>query len=105
MTKEQIENKIAYLRSQRDNPTGNYRRYLVNIYNLYEQYAIKNRTDWAPNFSKYRLSKAAYSGLKPDHMVGDMVERWKDDLINIGYIELRVVDGEERIYLLKDLDF
>lgn len=32
MTQEQIDKQIEYLRSQKVNPTGNYRRYLVNLY-------------------------------------------------------------------------
>ncbi|RCX09313.1 hypothetical protein DFR58_13729 [Anaerobacterium chartisolvens] len=34
MTEEKKAQKLVYLRSQKENPTGNYRKYLVNIYNL-----------------------------------------------------------------------
>lgn len=105
MTKEQVEKKISYLRSQRDNPTGNYRRYLVNIYNLYKQRADENGTNWAPDVSLSCLVRVAYAGLDIDHSAFEKVKKWKQDLKNIGYIESRNVDGEWRVYILKELDF
>lgn len=33
MTEERKHRSLPILRSQKENPTGNYRKYLVNIYN------------------------------------------------------------------------
>lgn len=105
MTEEQIKKKIEYLRSQKDNPTGNYRQYLVNLYNLFYNGAKKNGTNWCPNIKIYTMVKAAYANINPDHASRDMVLRWKEDLKKLGYIKDCKVDGEWRIYILKELDF
>lgn len=105
MDQEKINKQIAYLRSQKDNPTGNYRQYLVNIYNLYSDGAKANGTDWCPNIPVSKLVKAAYAGIKEDHLSWSMVQRWKDDLKELGYIYDCKVNGKWRTYILKDLDF
>ncbi len=105
MTEEQINKQIEYLRSQKDNPAGNYRRYLVNLYELFCNGAKKNGTDWCPNVSKKEMIKAAYAGVKIDHASWEMVQRWKDDLKKLGYLKDCNVNGEWRTYILKELDF
>ena len=105
MTEEQIKRKIEYLRSQRYNPTGNYRQYIVNLYNLFYNSAKANGTDWCPDVKTYTMAKAAYANIKPDHTSRDMVTIWKNDLKKLGYIKDCKVNGEWRIYILKELDF
>ncbi|MGN0453655.1 MAG: hypothetical protein ACI4G1_00585 [Ruminococcus sp.] len=46
MTEEQKIKKIEYLLSQKEHPTGNYRRYLVNLYELFYNGAKNQGTDW-----------------------------------------------------------
>lgn len=105
MTQDQINKQITYLRSQKDNPTGNYRQYLVNIYNLFSNCAKANGTDWCPNIDIPTIVKAAYAGLETDHESWYMVQKWKGDLKKLGYIGDRNVNGEWRTYILKELDF
>lgn len=105
MTEEQKIKKIEYLRSQKEHPTGNYRRYLVNLYELFYNGAKNQGTDWCPNINVPTMVKAAYANLSPDHLSSQMVLRWKDDLKELGYIADRKVDGEWRTYILKELDF
>lgn len=105
MTEKQKNKQIEYLRSQKDNPTGNYRQYLVNLYELFYNGAKLNGTDWCPNMKIQTMVKAAYANVNPDHASRDMVLRWKDDLKKLGYICDRKVNGEWRIYILKELDF
>lgn len=105
MTDEQRNKQIEYLRSQKDNPTGNYRYYLVNIYMCFYNGAKANGTDWCPNVDISTLVKAAYANITPDHSSRYMVQRWKDDLKKLGYICDRKVNGEWRTYILKELDF
>ncbi len=100
-----IEKTKANLLAQKNGVEGNYRRYLVNIYNLYCEEARKNGTEWSPNVSPSRLIRAAYSGLDVDHMSYDMVQKWKRELKEMGYLRDKYVDGEWRTYILKELDF
>lgn len=105
MTQEKINKQIAYLKSQKNNPTGNYRQYLVNLYNMYCDGAKLNGTDWCPNISIPEKIKAAYGNLEPDHMSFSMVQRWDKDLRDLGYISHKRVNNEWRTYILKELDF
>mgnify|MGYP002554985861 CR=1 FL=1 len=68
MTEEQIKHQIEYLRSQKENPTGFYRQYLVNLYHLFYNGAKKNGTDWCPNVGIYTMVKAAYEYVGPVYM-------------------------------------
>ncbi|MDY4085416.1 MAG: hypothetical protein SOY57_07680 [Ruminococcus bromii] len=105
MTQEQIDKQIEYLRSQKVNPTGNYRRYLVNLYNMYYNGAKQNGTDWCPNISIREKINAAYEGVAHDHMAFDMVQKWDNDLKKLGYIRHKKENGEWRTYIIKGLDF
>ena len=99
------EKTKANLLAQKNGVEGNYRRYLVNIYNLYYEEARKNDTEWSPNVSIPRLIRAAYSGVEVDHMSYTLVKKWKKELKEMGYLCDKYVDGEWRIYILKELDF
>lgn len=105
MTKDEINKQIKYLRSQKENPTGNYRMYLVNLYNLFYKGAKANGTNWCSNVDIPTMIKAAYSNVETDHESLFMVQRWKNDLKKLGYICDRKVNGEWRTYILKELDF
>lgn len=105
MTEKQIKKQIEYLRSQKEKPTGNYRRYLVNLYNMYYNGAKLNGTDWCPSISLSDKVKAAYKNLEVDHMSFYMVQRWDEDLSKLGYISHKKVNNEWRTYILKELDF
>ena len=105
MTEEQIKHQIEYLRSQKENPTGFYRQYLVNLYHLFYNGAKKNGTDWCPNVGIYTMVKAAYANIPGEHESSYRVRKGKEDLEKLGYIKDCNVDGEWRTYILKELDF
>lgn len=103
MTEEQRENKLNYLREQKLNPTGNYRKYLVNLYNYYREKANENNCDWC--ISKFsEMISAAYEE-NPDHMAYSQVRDYSKTLSELGYIQKKNVNGQWRVYILKELDF
>jgi ABC-type multidrug transport system fused ATPase/permease subunit len=66
MNEEQKERKLAYLRSQKENPTGNYRKYLVNIYNYISKDSLVDGRGWSRAYTRDML-EYVYEG-QPDHM-------------------------------------
>ena len=99
------ESNLRSLRSQRDGISeGHYRQYLVNLYNLYYKNARSRGTDWSEDFSKYKMLKATYKGID-EISSSENVLRWKKDLKDLGYLADRKVNGEWRVYILKELDF
>lgn len=105
MSYDFVKSTKETLQRQKNGGKGNYRTYLVNLYNLFYEEAKLNGTDWCPSVSVHRMVQAAYFGLEVDHMSRTMVLRWKDDLKKLGYICDKNVNGEWRTYILKELDF
>lgn len=103
MTEEKRQSQLAYLRAQKENPTGNYRRYLCNVHKLIAEDAANNGLGWSRASSR-RMMRKVYEG-EPDHMGEEMVDRWKKDLCDLGYLELKIVDGVWRFYVVKEIDF
>ena len=103
MTEEKKAQKLAYLRSQKINPTGNYRKYLVNIYNYILEDSQANGTGWSKALTKDMLNYI-YDG-QPDHMGYELVDKWKKELRDLGYIKFVKEENEWRTYITKELDF
>lgn len=102
-TEEKIQNKLKYLREQRDNPTGNYRKYLVNIYYfILEDSKIDNR-GWSKANTR-EMIESVY-GPRPDHMGYEMINEWKKELKEMGYIKFVKEEGKWHTYIIKELDF
>lgn len=103
MTEEQKKNKLNYLRKQKENPTGNYRKYLVRTYEyILDDSKIDNR-----GWSKTTLNKMVnyvYEGA-PDHMARELVVEYKNTLRDLGYIRNIKENGEWHTYIIKELDF
>lgn len=102
-TQDRIDKKLKYLREQKENPTGNYRKYLVRLYTcILEDSKIENR-----GWSNIKLStlKAYVYEQEPDHMGTDMIIEWKKELKEMGYLRNQKVDGNWRTYIIKELDF
>ncbi|WP_286909649.1 hypothetical protein [Clostridium sp. UBA1652] len=103
MDKEKIEKKLIYLREQKENPTGNYRKYLVRTYMyILEDSKVDNR-----GWSKTTLNKMVEYVYEdnPDHMAREMVVEYKNTLRDLGYIRNAKEDGEWHTYIIKELDF
>lgn len=100
MSEEKKLEQIEYLRSQRDNPTGNYRRYLVGLYNYFKD--CMETSDGITSLPA--MVKAAY-GDKPDHMAYTKIKEYKKTLTDLGYIRNVKKDDGWHTYVVKDLDF
>lgn len=46
MTKDAIERKVAYLKTQKDIPNADYRVYMINIYNYISDKCKENNNNW-----------------------------------------------------------
>jgi hypothetical protein len=100
---EKIEKKLEYLRAQKVNTTGNYRKYLVNIYNFILEDSKKDGRGWS-KASTREMINYVYEG-NPDHMGFGMINEWKKELKEMGYIKFIRENDEWHTYILKDLDF
>ncbi|GEB32820.1 hypothetical protein [Brevibacillus parabrevis] len=103
MNEAQKNQKLKYLREQRENPTGNYRRYLVNTYNYILNDSRNNNKGWSKASSR-EMVNYVYEG-SPDHMGYELVEEYKKTLRDMGYIKFQKENNEWRTYVIKDLDF
>lgn len=103
MTEDQKEKKLRYLREQKENPTGNYRKYLVRTY----EYILNDSKVDNNRWSKANLRKMVdyvYEGY-PDHMAIDLIVEYKNTLRDLGYIRSKKENGEWHTYIIKELDF
>lgn len=95
---------INYLIQQRDNPTGNYRAYLVNLYNFY----VKKAGDKGYCYPKmYEMINATYYGFVRDECAYEMTRRFQYALRLMGYIRYYKdsFNGLWKVEILKPLDF
>ncbi len=103
MNEEQKNKKINYLKEQKENPTGNYRRYLVNTYNFILNDAKANGKGWSKANTRQML-KYVYEG-SSDHMGYEMVNDFKRTLRDLGYIKFVKENDEWHTYIVKELGF
>lgn len=104
MTKDQIEYKLSILRKQKDMPHANYRKYLVNIYNYYQQKCDENNADWCHSDLREIYKIVTVGAHNPD-VSWTACKNYTKELKDMGYIKDKCVDGEWRSYVLKELDF
>ena len=102
-TNEKIANKLEYLRAQKEKPTGNYRKYLVNIYNFILEDSKKDGRGWSKANTR-EMMKYVYEG-DPDHMGFELINEWKKELKEMGYIKFAKEKEEWHTYIVKELDF
>lgn len=103
MTEEQKKQKLAYLRAQRDNPTGNYRKYLVRLYEYVKEDSKVDNRGWSKAETRKMLDYV-YEG-RPDHMGYELLNDYKKVLKELGYIKFRKENDEWHLYITKELDF
>ncbi|NSB45429.1 hypothetical protein B0P06_005200 [Clostridium saccharoperbutylacetonicum] len=103
MTEEQVKQELDYLRAQKENPTGNYRKYLVRSYEYILNKSKENNTELAKTNLREMIDYV-YEG-SPDHMGNELVVNYQKDLKNLGYIKKLKENGEWRVYIIKELDF
>ena len=101
MNEEQKAKKLEYLRSQKENPTGKYRRYLVNTYNYILNDSIGR--GWSRARTREMIDYV-YEG-NPDHMAYELVNKYKKTLKDLGYIKYVKENGEWHTHIVKELDF
>lgn len=103
MNEEQKIKKLTYLRSQKENTTGNYRKYLVRTYTYILNDSKVDNRGWSKSNLR-KMYEYVYE-YKPDHMASELIVEYKNTLRDLGYIKSVNVDGEWHIYIIKELDF
>lgn len=103
MDTEAKNKKILYLKNQKENPTGNYRNYLVRIYQYIYNDSKDSGKGWS-DASPWKMLNFVYNG-NPDHMGVELIKRWKKDLKELGYIRIVKENDEWKTYIDKELDF
>lgn len=76
---------------------------LVNIYNYILEDSQANGTGWSKARTKDMLNYV-YDG-QPDHMGYELIDQWKKELRDLGYIKFVKEENEWRTYIAKELDF
>ena len=103
MNEEQKNKKLEYLRKQKENPTGNYRNYLVRVYNYILNESKESGKGWSKANTRKMLDYI-YEG-NPDHMGYELLNEFKQTLKDLGYIKFVKEDNEWHAYIIKELDF
>lgn len=103
MTEQQKINKLTYLRQQKENPTGNYRKYLVRVYEYILNDSKEDNRGWSKANTR-KLLDYVYDG-RPDHMGYELLKDYKKTLKELGYIKFVREDDEWHTYITKELDF
>lgn len=95
---------VEYLRSQKDMPHANYRKYLVNVYNFYYKKIQDGNGEWCVRDTR-SLHKCITEGCyKPDCSFS-AAKRYEQEMHDRKYIKIVADSGVERIYIVKELDF
>lgn len=111
MNKEERQNhEKEILINQINTGNGYYALFVLKTFKFINDQCKKNNSDWClestiPDFALVKYMYSSVYGGKPDHMGYKIAENTKRTLKNLGYIDFRVVDGEKRIYRLKDIEF
>ncbi len=107
MTKDAIERKIAYLKTQKDIPNADYRVYMINIYNYISDKCKENNNNWCYciECKEWDIKKIITLGTHNSDMSLTECRRYIKELHELGYIKKRFVEGTWREYKIKEIDF
>ena len=98
---EKINNKLKYLRKQKENTTGKYREYLVNTY----MYIKKDCEKFGYSNARSRDMREFVMGKNYDHDWYSMIEKYKNELKEMGYIKYLKKENRWETHIIKELDF
>lgn len=103
MREVQKQQKLAYLRSQKEHTTGNYRKYLVRTYEYIANDCKIDNRGWSKQNLRDMVNYIYEND--PDHMGVELAIEYKRTLKDLGYIRNVKEDGEWHTYIIKELDF
>ncbi|MBR1421897.1 MAG: hypothetical protein IJ571_00445 [Ruminococcus sp.] len=95
---------VEYLRTQADMPKANYRQYLVNVYNYYDDKIKQGNGQWCISSYSEIFSIITKDCHNPDCSYSAM-KRYVKEMHDRGYIKDVFEDGEWHSYIVKELDF
>ncbi|WP_349674880.1 hypothetical protein [Lacrimispora sp.] len=100
MKQEDKDRKLAYLRSQKDNPTGGYRQLLIDTYNCISDLTVKSGNQYCRT-SCADICNVVYGNTH--HIT--MVDKYLYTLKQLGYISIKECQGYTQMEILKKIDF
>lgn len=100
MKEEERQQKLAYLRSQKENPTGGYRGLLVDTYNCIYVLIQKSEDNYCRTSSD-DICKIMYGNTH--HIT--MIDKYLYRLKQLGYISIKERQGYTQIEILKGIGF
>lgn len=105
MYNREHKRQVLIKQSQRD--SGNYYKYLKALYNLFLQKANDKCRDYVTGTDVSLKDKmTAVSDCYENAFVSpNIVLGYQKDLKKLGYISVKNVEGEWRIYIIRELDF
>lgn len=109
-SKDKIDHEIKLLKDEIETGSGFYALYVLKTFKFINDVCKRNKTNWClerhvPKFAVVKYMYSSVYGGKSDHMGNQIADNTMRTLEGLGYIEFREVDGEKRIYVLKDIDF
>lgn len=107
---EKIKHEKEILLNQINGGNGYFALYVLKTFKFIKDVCQKNNTNWCleskiPDVALLKYMYSSVYGGKPDHMGWKVLEEVKSKLVFMGYIEFKEVNGEKRIYILKDIEF
>ena len=109
-SEERIEHEKEILINQIKTGNGYYALFVLKTFKFINDVCKRNNANWCleskvPKFAVVKYMYSSVYGGKADHMGSAIADNTMDTLKKMGYIEFREVAGENRIYILKDIDF
>lgn len=102
---QKLEHKRQLLIEQSLNDRGNMYRYLKGLYNLYLKKSQEQGRNYAVGVKLKEEQKVLTDCDKAAYNHYTIIPYYRGLLKDLGYISVKKVDNEWRIYILKELDF
>lgn len=107
---EKIKHEKEVLINQIKTGNGYYALFVLKTFKFINDVCKRNNADWCleskiPKFAVVKYMYSSVYGGKADHMGSQIADNTFNTLKKLGYIDFREVDGEKRIYVLKDIEF
>ena len=102
LTEEQIVEKVAYLRNQRDGLIiGNYRNYLFKLYMFLKEQCDESNNNYCNPYPREMLMALGRNDLYKSYLGYE----YCDDLEALGYIRMQGSGKDKKVFITKEIDF
>lgn len=110
LNREKVEHEKEILINQIKTGNGYYALFVLKTFKFINDICKRNKTNWClesrvPKFAVVKYMYSSVYGGRQDHMGSEIATNTMRILEKLGYIEFRQVNGEDRIYILKGIEF